>query len=83
MEVPKGQKALVAVELKYCERCGELGLRRVGEEEVYCATCIPRVMELPVVRKLRRVAALPVAEDLQVEERIEQLLGICARGGNA
>ena len=83
MEVAKDQSELVAVELKYCERCGELWLRRVGEEEVYCAPCIPKLMELPAVCKLRRVTALPIAEDLQVEGRIEQLLEICARGGNA
>ena len=73
MEVAKDQSELVAVELKYCERCGELWLRRVGEEEVYCAPCIPKLMELPAVCKLRRVTALPIAEDLQVEGRIEQL----------
>ena len=83
MEVAKDHNELVAVELKYCERCGELWLRRVGVEEVYCVTCIPKLMELPVVHRPRRVAALPVADDLQVEARIEQLLGICARGGNA
>ena len=53
MEVAKDQSELVAVELKYCERCGELWLRRVGEEEVYCAPCIPKLMELPAVCKLR------------------------------
>jgi len=83
MEVEANLCKLVAVELKYCERCGELWLRRVGVEEVYCASCVPELMDFPVARKLRRVTALPVSEELQVEGRIEQLLGICARGGNA
>ena len=29
----------VAVELKYCERCGGLWLRRAGQDDVYCKTC--------------------------------------------
>ena len=28
-----------AVELKYCERCGGLWLRRPGQDLVYCARC--------------------------------------------
>ena len=27
------------LELKYCERCGTLGLRRGGENRVYCICC--------------------------------------------
>jgi len=30
----------VRVELKYCERCGGLFLRRLAEERVYCADCM-------------------------------------------
>ena len=29
----------MAVELKYCERCGGLWLRRPGQEIVYCERC--------------------------------------------
>lgn len=29
----------MAVELKYCERCGGLWLRRPGQEVVYCERC--------------------------------------------
>jgi Zn-finger nucleic acid-binding protein len=29
----------MAVELKYCERCGGLWLRRPGQELVYCERC--------------------------------------------
>ena len=31
-----------AVELKYCERCGGLWLRRQGEEAVMCGPCRAR-----------------------------------------
>jgi Zn-finger nucleic acid-binding protein len=29
----------VAVELKYCERCGSLWLRRAAAPHIYCAKC--------------------------------------------
>jgi|tagenome__1003787_1003787.scaffolds.fasta_scaffold18169829_1 Transcription factor zinc-finger len=31
------------VELKYCERCGGLWLRREGNHAAYCATCAPEM----------------------------------------
>ncbi|MGZ4788911.1 MAG: hypothetical protein ACXVZX_10365 [Terriglobales bacterium] len=33
----------VTIELKYCERCGGLWLRRVGSTEAYCVTCAPEM----------------------------------------
>ncbi len=33
----------ISMELKYCERCGGLWLRREGEPGVYCAECRARV----------------------------------------
>ena len=35
------------LELKYCERCGGLWLRGVGDREIYCAGCARAVAELP------------------------------------
>ena len=35
------------LELKYCERCGGLWLRRQGSEEVFCAPCAPKMAEFP------------------------------------
>jgi hypothetical protein len=29
----------ITYELKYCERCGSLGLRRCQSDEMYCAPC--------------------------------------------
>jgi len=37
--------------LKYCERCGGLFLRRVGDLEVYCVPCAPAVREMASPRK--------------------------------
>ncbi len=42
-----GQR-LVRMELKYCEGCGGLLLRRSGEAVVYCAGCQEKLAELPL-----------------------------------
>jgi len=34
-------------ELKYCERCGALWVRRAGGEESYCADCTAYMEDLP------------------------------------
>lgn len=41
-----GQR-LVRMELKYCEGCGGLLLRRSGEAVVYCGPCDMKLRELP------------------------------------
>jgi len=62
-------------ELKYCERCGTLKLRRVASESTYCRGCeslltrftFPRgtgdtnSTALPAPRAQRRLARIPVA----------------------
>jgi len=35
------------MELKYCERCGGLWLRRRGSEGAFCSTCEPKMEGLP------------------------------------
>ena len=72
------------VELKYCERCGGLWLRRQGAEEVYCASCRVRLAAMPKPEEApspeahrRRKARLPVAkEGVQGQTRIEHLEGV-------
>jgi ribosomal protein L37AE/L43A len=34
------------VELKYCERCGTLGLRRQESERIYCEPCRQEMQEV-------------------------------------
>jgi len=55
------------VELKYCERCGELWLRAKGTAWVYCDPCKEEVAALPPMRTGgKRPVTLPVAiEKLQ------------------
>lgn len=38
--IQKMERGKVSVELKYCERCGGLWLRREGTDDVYCKTCV-------------------------------------------
>ena len=38
---------LIQIELKYCERCGGLWLRRKGSQQIYCASCAPFMADLP------------------------------------
>jgi len=47
------------LELKYCERCGALWLRRAGEQESYCAGCFVEMeaMARPKERKRSQRAA--------------------------
>jgi uncharacterized Zn finger protein (UPF0148 family) len=55
---------LVRMELKYCEACGGLLLRRAGEVVVYCAGCQTKLAELPQSdtqeRKTRTRSRLPI-----------------------
>lgn len=44
-------------ELKYCERCGGLWLRPVGEAAVYCEPCALLMDALPLRRGPRRATA--------------------------
>ena len=49
----------VKIELKYCERCGGLWLRRAGDSQVYCAACAPAMRETAVGKKPSGSARLP------------------------
>jgi Zn-finger nucleic acid-binding protein len=71
----------IPVELKYCERCGGLWLRRRGADGVYCAGCrahleaMPNPGEAPTrKRRLRRkVRAQEQRTDIRNEEQGENL----------
>jgi hypothetical protein len=41
-----GRQAESCLELKYCERCGGLGLRPVGGGQTYCASCARAMAEM-------------------------------------
>jgi ribosomal protein L37AE/L43A len=62
------EKEIVRVELKYCERCGSLWVRECGAGVVYCGNCQPRIADLPIPKKKRRRATLPVRRHALVED---------------
>lgn len=43
----------IRVELKYCERCGELWTRRSGEVESRCQRCVAEEEQLPQLWRAR------------------------------
>lgn len=69
----------VAVELKYCERCGGLWLRLQGESEIYCMSCRLRMAEMPRrtgERSGKPRLPCPTPEDLQGQVQIEYLQAV-------
>ena len=49
------------VELKFCECCGGLWLRREGTEQIYCRDCVPIMKQMAEPRKRTVVSeGLPV-----------------------
>jgi hypothetical protein len=71
----------VAVELKYCERCGGLWLREHGGEGVYCPGCRVRLEELPALtRRSSFKQRLARGKDLHGKMQIGILLGVAETG---
>jgi Zn-finger nucleic acid-binding protein len=94
MEAEELKWEVVEVELKYCERCGGLWLRRRGTEEVYCRPCVPKMAECPAPR-LKRAVVQVREEGVEIEGELDthggldlesillELLSLCEQGGNA
>ena len=73
---------LVAMELKYCERCGGLWLRPRKECGIYCPECAPEMAQLPKPRG-KRVVVIAVNTIDDMEACLAELTGMCGEGGNA
>ena len=71
---------LVAMELKYCERCGGLWLREKTIQEIYCPECAPEMAGLPRGHA-KRVLVVDSGDD--VEACLAELTAVCGEGGNA
>jgi len=73
------EERLEPMELKYCERCGGLWLRRKGLARPYCTRCAPKMAET-----LEPRLKLPVGKRVRPEPDLEgcglELLGL-AEGG--
>jgi hypothetical protein len=59
---------MIRLELKYCECCGGLLLRKAGGEIVYCRSCAKKMNELPSVDR-----ALPAEGVRQASKSPSQL----------
>jgi Zn-finger nucleic acid-binding protein len=68
---------LIQVELKYCERCGGLWLRRQGSEQVYCASCEPFMAALPRPALKRPVGCVSRHD---IEALADEFAVCCAEG---
>ena len=44
----------ITYELKYCERCGSLRLRRADSSDTYCQTCEQALFNLPLTGEALR-----------------------------
>ena len=73
---------IVQLELKYCERCGGLWVRRVASENVYCAPCAVVMAEFASSSRRRTSPRLPVNHKVE-KSGGPKLILICGRGGNA
>lgn len=74
---------IIALELKYCERCGGLWMRRQGSEEVYCASCVLQMLEISFPQRQRTKPRLPVNQEIDGTSHRGALVVICSKGGNA
>jgi 3-deoxy-D-arabino-heptulosonate 7-phosphate (DAHP) synthase class II len=57
----------VAWELKYCERCGGLWIRRQGQDVVYCGGCRDRMKALLGTRRRRACEPRMAKKQAQIE----------------
>jgi hypothetical protein len=73
---------IVQLELKYCEYCGGLWLRRKGDREVYCAACLTYIVQLPAPDLRRSHPHLPADTNIRLEGEDDEAF-ICNEGGNA
>jgi hypothetical protein len=54
------EHAVIQLELKYCERCGGLFLRRQSVGEVYCSRCMEQMSPGWSRTRPKRLPRLPV-----------------------
>lgn len=71
------------MELKYCERCGTLGLRRDDSNQVYCSQCAREMSEVcRATTRERRKGTSPglekkPCESVMPDEHVSVMQGEC------
>ncbi len=73
---------IVQLELKYCERCGGLWIRRLGCEDIYCSPCAIEMMDVASSSRRRMPPRLPGNHKMEAVSG-PKLVVICGGGGNA
>ncbi len=74
---------VVQLELKYCERCGGLWVRRMGCDGVYCPSCAVEMVDFAFPSRRRTSPRLPVNHKLEKKSRRPKPVLISGDGGNA
>ena len=74
---------VILLELKYCERCGGLWLRLRDVPDVYCASCVVEMLELPAPRRADSRPRLPGNRKVQITAEPETRPLICGKAGAA
>jgi Zn-finger nucleic acid-binding protein len=72
----KEESTFKQMELKYCEGCGGLWLRRRGSERVYCASCVPKMADMPEPRRRGKARVQVPPADLEIESSGLELFGV-------
>jgi uncharacterized Zn finger protein (UPF0148 family) len=72
---------IVQLELKYCERCGGLWVRRMGGEEIYCPSCAVEMVDFAASSRRKPSTRPPVSDES--EASAPKVIFICGEGGNA
>ena len=75
-----GAWEIVQLELKYCERCGALWLRRRGMGTVYCTACSSEIAHFPFFRRKISRPHLPGEGKIDIESRNERLGSLAGKG---
>ena len=74
---------IILLELKYCERCGGLWLRKKGSAGPYCGPCARELMDLPGPQKKARRPRLPGNHYSDTDLRGKRLPKLVEEGGQA
>jgi len=74
---------IVYLELKYCERCGGLWLRRKGEADVYCEPCSLQWQEVAVLNNKSGTSYARLRRSLVSDRRSADVLVVCPQEGKA
>ena len=74
---------MIQLELKYCERCGALWLRRQGTQEIYCAPCELEMLDLPTPRPLPSKPRVPGNHKIERKAQAVERPPLCGQGGRA